>query len=61
MDRRYRRTPQHSPFDFAPATAGKQGRLIGSCRTGTNASTQRDGYRTCTNASCCPGLYVIHV
>jgi hypothetical protein len=27
-----------SPFDFAPATAGKQGRLIGGYRTGTNAS-----------------------
>jgi hypothetical protein len=27
-----------SPFDFAPATAGKQGRIIGGYRTGTNAS-----------------------
>jgi hypothetical protein len=39
------RTPRHSPFDFAPATAGKQDRLIGGYKNDTIASCYRVAIR----------------
>jgi hypothetical protein len=39
------RSVERSPFDFAPATAGKQGKLIGGYRTGINAACYRDVIR----------------
>jgi hypothetical protein len=43
------RSVERSPFDFASATAGKQGRLIGDSRPSTNA------------IAAIALLYVIHV
>jgi hypothetical protein len=45
------RSVERSPFHFAPATAGKQGKFIAGYRTGINAACYRDAIRDSRIAS----------